>query len=382
MYQVPCKVIWGDLLAKKSGSVSGSGSGSVVRTSDHASFEVDADTPSADAGNLRVERRKSNDTSDSSPAVPLLPGPEGKVDDFQSYLNRLTRYNLLTPEEEIRLANRIAAGGAAGTAAKARLVESNMRLVISVAKAYRSSGIPFEDLIQEGAIGLIKAAERFDTKRGYRFSTFAIQWIRQAIGRAVDNKAKSIRLPAHVSESLRRLDKARAEMRRELGEDPTTEQLAQYTGIAVRKVESFLKIAQDPISLDLPVGDAENISFGSLLYDDTSPDPQEELISTETRNKIQSLFSVLDERERHIIRRRLGFEGEDTHALQQIGEELSISRERVRQIEAQALRKLRSAARKRRLGDYLQGLDPQVRTSVSNHSSKPQLASDFGVSQM
>ncbi|WP_424741069.1 sigma-70 family RNA polymerase sigma factor, partial [Klebsiella pneumoniae] len=153
-------------------------------------------------------------------------------------LNRLTRCNLLTPDEEIRLANRIAAGGSSGVQAKARLVESNMRLVVSIAKAYRSSGIPFEDLIQEGAIGLMTAAERFDPKRGYRFSTYATQWIRQAIGRAVDNKAKSIRLPAHVSESLRKLDKARAEMRRELGEDPTLEQLAQRTGIAIRKVVS------------------------------------------------------------------------------------------------------------------------------------------------
>jgi RNA polymerase primary sigma factor len=199
------------------------------------------------------------------------------------------------------------------------------------------------------------AAERFDPKRGYRFSTYATQWIRQAIGRAVDNKAKSIRLPAHVSESLRKLDKARAEMRRELGEDPTLEQLAQRTGIATRKVISLLNTTQEPISLDMPVGDEENTSLGSLLYDKGSPDPQEELIDTEMRDEIHSILSVLDEREQHIMRKRFGFDGEETYVLQQIGEELNISRERVRQIEAQALRKLRSAARKRRLRDYLQG---------------------------
>jgi RNA polymerase primary sigma factor len=258
----------------------------------------------------------------------------------------------LTPDEEVRLARRIATGDGQ---AKERLVESNMRLVVSIAKAYRSSGIPFEDLIQEGAIGLMTAAERFDPQRGYRFSTYATQWIRQAIGRAVDNKAKSIRLPAHVSESLRKIDKARAEMRRELGEDPTPEQLSVRTGISPRKVSNLLNTTQEPISLDMPVGDEENTSLGSLLYDKTSPDPQEELIDAEMRDEIDSILATLDDREQLIMRKRFGFDGEDTYVLQQIGEELNISRERVRQIEAQALRKLRSAARKRRLRDYLQG---------------------------
>ena len=278
--------------------------------------------------------------------------PEPKNDDLQSYINRLTRSGLLTPDEEIRLAIKIARGD---YQAKAKLVESNMRLVVSIAKAYRSSGIPFEDLIQEGAIGLMTAAERFDPKRGYRFSTYATQWIRQAIGRAVDNKSKSIRLPAHVSESLRKIDKARSEMRREIGEDPTIEQLAVRLDITPRKVQSLLSTTQDPISLDMPVGDEENTSLGSLLYDRTSPDPQEELIDAEMRDEIDTLLSLLDEREQLIMRKRFGFDGEDTSVLQQIGEELCISRERVRQIEAQALRKLRSVARKRRLRDYLQG---------------------------
>jgi RNA polymerase primary sigma factor len=284
-------------------------------------------------------------------AAPPTAALEPRSDDLQSYINRLTRCSLLTPDEEIRLARRIAVGDGQ---AKARLVESNMRLVVSIAKAYRSSGIPFEDLIQEGSIGLMTAAERFDPKRGYRFSTYATQWIRQAIGRAVDNKAKSIRLPAHVSESLRKLDKARAEMRREIGEDPTPEQLAARTGISPRKVASLLNTTQEPISLDMPVGDEENTSLGSLLYDKTSPDPQEELIEAEMRDEIDSILQTLDDREQLIMRKRFGFDGEDTYVLQQIGEELNISRERVRQIEAQALRKLRSAARRRRLREYLQ----------------------------
>lgn len=276
-----------------------------------------------------------------------------RVDDLQSYINRLTRCGLLTPDEEVRLARRVAAGDGP---AKAKLVESNMRLVVSIAKAYRSSGIPLEDLIQEGAIGLMTAAERFDPARGYRFSTYATQWIRQAVGRAVDNKAKSIRLPAHVSESLRKLEKTRAELRRELGEDPTPEQLADRTGLSTRKVLTLLGTTQDPISLDMPVGDEENTSLGSLLYDKTAPDPQEELVDHEMREQIELILGTLDDREQIIMRKRFGFDGNETYVLQQIGEELNISRERVRQIEAQALRKLRHAARQHRLRDYLQEL--------------------------
>ncbi|GAB4463485.1 MAG: hypothetical protein OHK0029_32200 [Armatimonadaceae bacterium] len=279
---------------------------------------------------------------------PIL--PEGRSEELHSYLSRLTRSNLLTAEQEVRLANEIAQGN---KRAKERLVESNMRLVISIAKAYRNSGIPFEDLIQEGAIGLMTAAERFDPSRGYRFSTYATQWIRQSIGRAVDNKAKSIRLPAHVSESLRKLDRARSDMRRELGEDPTAEQLAHRTGISARKVSSLLTTTQDPISLDTPVGDDENTNLGSLLFDRTAPDPQDTLISSEMRHEINSILSLLDEREQVVMRKRYGFDGEETCVLQQIGEELNISRERVRQIEAQALRKLRTVARKRMLSEYL-----------------------------
>jgi RNA polymerase primary sigma factor len=277
-------------------------------------------------------------------------GHDPRSDDLHSYLSRLTRSNLLTAEQEVRLAKEIALGN---RKAKERLVECNMRLVISIAKAYRSSGIPFEDLVQEGAIGLMTAAERFDPSRGYRFSTYATQWIRQSIGRAVDNKSKSIRLPAHVSESLRKLDKARSEMRREMGEDPTPEQLAVRTGISSRKVNSLLTTTQEPISLDTPVGDDENTNLGSLLFDKSVADPQDSVISSEMRHEIDSILSTLDEREQVVVRKRYGFDGEETYVLQQIGEELNISRERVRQIEAQALRKLRTVARKRRLREYL-----------------------------
>ena len=278
---------------------------------------------------------------------------DARHEESQSYLNRLTRAGLLTADEEVWLALKIARGGIEGARAKARLVECNMRLVVSIAKTYRSSGIPFEDLIQEGAIGLMTATERFDPHRGFRFSTYATQWIRQAIGRAVDNKSKSIRIPAHVSESLRKLERVRAEVQRETGEEPTLEFLSERLGVPIRKVNTLLATIQEPISLDTPVGDEDSTSLGALLHDRTTPDPQNELVDAEVRGEIAELLSALDERERLIIWRRFGFDDDESTVLQQIGEELNISRERVRQIEAQALRKLRTLARKRRVREFL-----------------------------
>ena len=278
---------------------------------------------------------------------------DARHEETQSYLNRLTRAGLLTADEEVRLALKIALGGVEGARAKARLVEANMRLVVSIAKTYRSSGIPFEDLIQEGAIGLMTATERFDPHRGFRFSTYATQWIRQAIGRAVDNKSKSIRIPAHVSESLRKMERVRAEVRRETGEEASLELLSERLGVPVRKVNALLSTTQEPISLDTPVGDEDSTSLGALLHDRTTPDPQDELVDGEVRGVIADLLCSLDERERLIIWRRFGFDDDESTVLQQIGEELNISRERVRQIEAQALRKLRTLARKRHVREFL-----------------------------
>lgn len=311
-------------------------------------FDTEADTASfpAEDGSRRPSTRPS------TPAAREEADDGPYADDLSSYINRLTRTPLLTAAEEAKLARRIRYH--ADQSSKMRLIEANMRLVVSIAKGYLSSGIPLEDLIQEGAIGLMTAAERFDPERGYRFSTYATQWIRQAIGRAVDNKAKSIRLPAHVSESMRKVEKARIELRRVLGEEPTTEQVAQSAGISMKKMNNLLHTTQEPISLDMPVGDEENTSLGNLLFDKTSPDPQDALIDTEIRTEIERILDCLDEREQMIMRSRFGFEDDSRHVLQQIGENLGISRERVRQLEAQAIRKLRSVARKRRLREYLQ----------------------------
>ncbi len=273
------------------------------------------------------------------------------LDDLASYINRLTRTKLLTATEEKSLSRRARYGD---LLAKERLIEANMRLVVSIAKNYLASGIPLEDLIQEGAIGLMTATERFDPRMGYRFSTYATQWIRQSIGRAIDNKAKAIRLPAHISESLRKIDKSRAELQRLLGQEPTVEQLSAHTGLSLKKMNSLLQTTQEPVSLDMTVGDDDNTSLGSLVLDRTAPNPQDELIAQEMRGEIEAILNTLDEREKIVMRKRFGFDEDDKSVLQQIGDELNISRERVRQIESQALRKLRSAARKKRLRDYLQ----------------------------
>ena len=270
--------------------------------------------------------------------------------DSQSYLTRLTRQRLLTPEEEITLAARIQQGD---VRAKDRLVEANMRLVINVARTYHNCLIPFEDLIQEGAIGLMTAAERFDPSKGYRFSTYATHWIRQSISRAIDNKSKPIRLPAHVSETLRKIERARSLWARENGDEPSPEQLADFLDVPLRKITALMQAGQEPVSLDMLVGQEESTTLAALLNDHNALDPQDMVLSAEKQKVLDSLLEILTPREREIMRRRLGYEDDSSRVLQEIGTTLRLSRERVRQIEVQALRKLKFAAKRRGLMNYM-----------------------------
>jgi RNA polymerase primary sigma factor len=267
-----------------------------------------------------------------------------------SYLSRLTQAPLLTPEEEIALTRAVQQGD---ERARQRLIESNMRLVINIAKTYRNRAIPLEDLIQEGAIGLMQAAERFDPDKGFRFSTYATHWIRQAIGRAIDNKSKAIRLPAHVSQSLRRVEKERIRLARELGQDPTPEQIAMAMGISPKKLLTLLQSSQELLSLDMTVGDSGGMTLGGLIKDTTNGDPESLILSQEMINELQRILLELNEREQRVMRLRFRLDGSEPPLQEDIAKEMKLSRERVRQIEVQAIKKLRALAQRRRLRDML-----------------------------
>lgn len=273
-------------------------------------------------------------------------------DGIPSYLSRLTRAPLLTSEEEVVLTRAAQRGDGH---ARERLIESNMRLVINIAKNYRNKTIPLEDLIQDGAIGLMHAVERFDPGRGYRFSTYATHWIRQAIGRAIDNKSKAIRLPAHISQTLRKIERTKARVMREQGSEATADQIARELGITNKRLQMLLLASQDLLSLDMNVGDGDSTSLGSLIEDQLAANPESVVITSEVVDELHAIMNQLNDRERKVIMYRLKFvEPRDgTSFRDELSQEFQVSRERIRQIEVQAIKKLRQVARRRRLREYL-----------------------------
>lgn len=275
------------------------------------------------------------------------PQPYDNEDGIPSYLSRLTQAPLLSPEEEISLTRAVQAGD---KLAKQRLIESNMRLVINIAKTYRNRAIPLEDLIQEGAIGLMQAAERFDPEKGFRFSTYATHWIRQAIGRAIDNKSKAIRLPAHVSQSLRRIERERSRLASELGTEPTTDQIAAAMGMTSKKLLILLQSSQELLSLDMTVGDSGGMTLGGLIKDESQEDPEAKMLTQEVVTELQRILCELNEREQRVMRLRFRLD-DDGSEPEDLARELKLSRERIRQIEVQAIKKLRVLAQRRRLRD-------------------------------
>jgi RNA polymerase primary sigma factor len=310
------------------------------------------------AGNLarfvqatEMAQERTGDDDDSGSTADLMSAqPHADYEEgVPSYLSRLTQAPLLTPEEEIYLTQAVQAGD---LVARQRLIESNMRLVINIAKTYRNRAIPLEDLIQEGAIGLMQAAERFDPGRGFRFSTYATHWIRQAIGRAIDNKSKAIRLPAHVSQSLRKVERERVRLCRELGQEPSNEQLAHAMGISCKKLQTLMQSSQELLSLDMTLGDGQGMTLGNIIRDNGNQDPEALILSEEMMNELQRILLELNEREQRVMRLRFRLDGESS-AQDDVAKELKLSRERVRQIEVQAIKKLRALAQRRRLRDML-----------------------------
>jgi RNA polymerase primary sigma factor len=275
-------------------------------------------------------------------------------DPVRMYLREIGRIHLLTAEEEIELARRIAEGGELGARAKQKLVQANLRLVVSIAKKYVGRGMLFLDLIQEGNLGLIRAAEKFDHERGYKFSTYATWWIRQAITRAIADQARTIRIPVHMVETINKLKKVTRRLAQEKSRKPTEEELAKEMGISVPKLRDIIKVAQEPLSLETPIGKEEDSRLGDFIEDREAEAPATTVAHELLREDLTEVLSSLSPRERDVLRLRFGLDDGRQRTLEEVGQLFGVTRERIRQIEAKALRKLRHPNRSRRLKEYIE----------------------------
>lgn len=278
--------------------------------------------------------------------------PEGvSIDDpVRMYLKEIGKVPLLTPEEEIELAKRIEQGD---EEAKRKLAEANLRLVVSIAKRYVGRGMLFLDLIQEGNLGLIKAVEKFDYQKGFKFSTYATWWIRQAITRAIADQARTIRIPVHMVETINKLVRVSRQLLQEYGREPQPEEIAKEMGISVEKVHEILKIAQEPVSLETPIGEEEDSHLGDFIPDEDAPAPAEAAAYTLLKEQLTEVLDTLTPREEKVLRLRFGLDDGRARTLEEVGKVFNVTRERIRQIEAKALRKLRHPSRSKKLKDFL-----------------------------
>jgi RNA polymerase primary sigma factor len=281
-------------------------------------------------------------------AVPAELEREISTDSLQLFLKDIGKVDLLTAAQEVELAKRIERGD---HRAKQEMVEANLRLVVSIAKRYRNQGLPFLDLIQEGTIGLVRAAEKFDYRKGFKFSTYATWWIRQAVARALADKARTIRMPVHVVEKLNKIARSERKLRAELGREPTSFEIGRELDLMPDEVEQIRRSAQTPVSLEKPVGDEEESEFGHFLRDDTAPAPDEEAETAMRKEALKKVLSMLSPRERAVLELRYGLDGKPPRTLDEVGRTFNVTRERIRQIENQSLKKLRALADSQTLRD-------------------------------
>ena len=282
--------------------------------------------------------------------------PEGVSieDPVRMYLKEIGKVPLLSADEEIELAKQMEEGGPAGENAKKKLAEANLRLVVSIAKRYVGRGMLFLDLIQEGNLGLIKAVEKFDYRKGYKFSTYATWWIRQAITRAIADQARTIRIPVHMVETINKLVRVQRQLLQELGREPSPEEIAKEMNMPVERVREILKISQEPVSLETPIGEEEDSHLGDFIQDENVPVPADAAAFTLLKEQLVEVLDTLTDREQKVLRLRFGLDDGRARTLEEVGKEFSVTRERIRQIEAKALRKLRHPSRSRKLKDFLE----------------------------
>ena len=271
-------------------------------------------------------------------------------DPVRMYLKEIGRISLLSPEEELELSEKVAEGD---EEAKSKLAESNLRLVVSIAKRYVGRGLLFLDLIQEGNIGLMKAVDKFDSDKGYKFSTYATWWIRQAITRALADQARTIRVPVHMVETINKMSRIQRQLTLELNREPSEEELAKKMGISVEKVREVIKISQEPVSLETPIGEEDDSHLGDFIKDDSSMSPEEYATNEILKEEIKSVLMTLQVREQEVLELRFGLIDGTCHTLEEVGKKFNVTRERIRQIEAKALRKLRHPSRAKKLKDFL-----------------------------
>ena len=308
--------------------------------------EPDEDTLKRDLAAIEAEEISETELEDLS-----VPESVSVEDHVRMYLKEIGKVPLLSLDDEVKLAQEMMNGS---ETAKQRLAEANLRLVVSIAKRYVGRGMQFLDLIQEGNLGLIKAVEKFDHTKGYKFSTYATWWIRQAITRAIADQARTIRIPVHMVETINKLMRIQRQLIQENGREPQPEEVAKEMNMSIEKVREIMKIAQEPVSLETPIGEEEDSHLGDFIPDDDAPAPQDAASFTMLKEQLDTVLNTLTEREAKVLRQRYGLDDGRARTLEEVGVEFGVTRERIRQIEAKALRKLRHPSRSKKLRDYLE----------------------------